>query len=229
MAFLTTGSEVVDSDSRLPAGKIRNSNAHVIRGLIAEAHCIPVPLGNAPDDLQAIVGKMREGFTGDALITCGGVSVGPLDLIPEALATTGCSISVRKVWIKPGMPFCFASGPQSHPIPIFCLPGNPVSAMVTFLEFVRPALETMSGTTGVDRTFELSASLEHDIVKNDSKLHLMRGIATLSRSSISVRSTGSQNSAVLTSLSKANCLIRIPEEVRSLKKGDSVHIELLSR
>ncbi len=110
--------------------------------------------------------------------------------------------------------------------PVFGLPGNPVSSMVTFLQFVRPALSRMMGRA-VEPPLRLHAILEEEIRKLDGKRHFVRGILTSEDGTIHVRTTGSQVSNILTSLSRADCLIVLPEERNHFPKGDDVEVELL--
>ncbi|MGH2569391.1 MAG: molybdopterin molybdenumtransferase MoeA, partial [Bacteroidota bacterium] len=109
---------------------------------------------------------------------------------------------------------------------VFGLPGNPVSTMVTFLQFVRPALYRMTGREG-SAPFSLKAVLEHDLPKKDGKRHFVRGIVRNENHRLLVQSTGTQSSGVLTSMTKANCFIVMPEDSAGMKAGEDVEIELL--
>jgi molybdopterin molybdotransferase len=159
----------------------------------------------------------------DLLVTTGGVSVGKYDLVKEVLGEMGVEILFWKVNIKPGMPLLFAwhSG-----IPVFGLPGNPVSSMVTFLQFVKPALRRMMGFSA-EPDLMLKAKLAHDFTKTDRKRHFLRGVYGRQDGEGVVRTTGSQVSNVMTSLTLANCLIIIPEEVEFIRAGEEVEVEFL--
>ena len=229
VALLTTGSEIVGVEEPLAPGKIRNSNAYTLWGLVVESGGNPVDLGKAGDDEEEIRSKIELGLQNDVLVTSGGVSVGKHDLVLHVLKELGVAIQFWKVNIKPGMPMAFGlyRSAQSRIVPVFALPGNPVSTMVTFLQFVRPALTRMSGGVDDKPSLKLSAKLEHDIPKTDEKRHFSRGIVRNVQGNLFVRTTGSQSSGMLSSLVIANCLIVIPEERKDLKAGDEVEIELL--
>ncbi len=111
--------------------------------------------------------------------------------------------------------------------PVFGLPGNPVSTMVTFLQFVKPALMKMMGHDPIGTSLKFHAKLEHEIKKSDGKRHYMRGIIQYNTGSFTVRSAGSQVSNILSSLANANCLIIVPEEKEHVRAGEEVEIELL--
>jgi len=229
VAVLPTGDELVDAGEPLGPGQIRNSNAYTLEGLIAGNSCVPENLGIARDDESDLREKILRGLETDALVTSGGVSVGDRDHVLEILKSLGVEIMFWKVNIKPGMPMAFglyrhASGRR---IPVFALPGNPVSSVVTFLQFVRPGLERIGGLSQSSQPVRFSAVLKNDLKKMDGKRHFVRGICRNEKTGLFVESTRTQSSGVLTSLSDANCLIVIPEEVRNPKAGDTVEVELL--
>lgn len=224
VAILTTGNEIVEVHQPLTGGKIRNSNAYTLMALVDEIGAEAINLGIAKDDRMELKNKILEGLNADALITSGGVSVGKYDLVMDVLKEVGVEIKFWKVNIKPGMPLLFGISRGNY---VFGLPGNPVSTMVTFLKFVKPALLKMTGRSEVDSGFKLHAKLEHEIKKTDGKRHFVRGILENRNGVLIVRSTGSQISNVLTSLAKANCLIIIPEEKEVVAAGEEVEVELL--
>ncbi len=223
VALLTTGAELIPAGGNLVDGKIRDSNAVVLSGLLHEMGCSVMGLGIAADDRAALAEKMRRGLEADALITSGGVSVGKFDLVPEVAKELGVEIKFRKVNIKPGMPLLFGMRGETA---VFGLPGNPVSSMVTFLQFVRPALWKMKGRQPVE-PLRLRAHLGEPITKHDGKRHFIRGMLQTIDGRPSVRPTGSQVSHILSSLVKADCLIIVPEEITELPSGAEVEIELL--
>ncbi|HLF20067.1 MAG TPA: gephyrin-like molybdotransferase Glp, partial [Bacteroidota bacterium] len=228
VAILTSGNELVAVDSKLEPGKIRNSNAYSLLGLVKQALCMPVDLGIVPDDEEILSRKIKEGLTHDALITSGGVSVGKYDLMLKALENVGV---VRKFWkvnIKPGGPFAFSVYiRKDQKIPVFSLPGNPVSTVVTFLELVLPGLMRLTGISSPSKRLQLRARLDHDIRKNDKKRHFSRGILRNEGGELFVKTTGPQSSGILTSMVLANCLIVIPEDQQDLKAGELVDVEIL--
>ncbi|MEX1138533.1 MAG: gephyrin-like molybdotransferase Glp [Bacteroidota bacterium] len=227
-ALLCTGNEVVDLDRAPGPGQIWNSNAFTLRGVLQNCGIRVVDLGIVADEKEQLAARLREALTHDAVITSGGVSVGKYDLVPDVLKSLGVEIKFWKLNIKPGMPMAFGIGtPDSRPVPVFALPGNPVSTLVTFDQFVRPGLEKLSGVESPEPRLRIKAALEEPIQKKDGKRHFIRGIARNAGDGIVVTTTGTQSSGVLMSLVKANCLIILPEESGSLNKGDVVEIEML--
>jgi molybdopterin molybdotransferase len=230
VAILTSGDEVVDVDEPLRPGKIRNSNAYTLYALLEEDSCEPIDLGRARDDEAELRSKISEGLTCDLLVTSGGVSVGKHDLVLKTLKELGVQIKFWKVNIRPGMPMAFGiyQAPESVVRTlVFALPGNPVSTMVTYMQFVRPALRKMTGSLETTQPFHLLARLEHDVIKQDGKRHFTRGILRNEKGQFFVRTTGSQSSGVLSSLVAANCLVIIPEESAEIKAGCDIEVELL--
>ncbi len=224
VAVLATGNELTEVGQPLRPGKIRNSNSFTLSNLIMESGGIPIDLGIARDNREEIRDKLLQGLESDLLVSSGGVSVGEYDLVQEVMEEIGVEVRFWKVNIKPGMPLLF--GMHKHK-PVFGLPGNPVSTMVTFLKFVKPALRKMLGILKLEKELRLRAELVHDVRKTDGKRHFVRGILETRNGALKVSTTGSQSSGVLTSLVKANCLIVLPEESQSFKKGDTVEVELL--
>ncbi|MBI4547660.1 MAG: molybdopterin molybdotransferase MoeA, partial [Ignavibacteriae bacterium] len=224
VSILTTGNEVVEIHQSLPEGKIRNSNAYTLGALVQELGCEAKNIGIAQDDRNDLRNKINEGLKYDMLITSGGVSVGKYDLVLDVLKELGVEIKFWKVNIKPGMPLLFG---MYHEKPVFGLPGNPVSTMVTFLQFVKPALLKMMGHRAVETGLRIHARLDEDIRKTDGKRHFVRGILESRNGSLIVRTTGLQVSNLFTSLSKANCLIILPEEAEHIRAGEEIEVELL--
>lgn len=224
VAVLATGNELVELDKPLPDGKIRNSNAYVLQALVQQCGGECINLGIAHDERSELREKIAEGLKADVLITSGGVSIGKYDLVIEVLKEVGVDIRFWKVNIKPGMPLLFGVRSGHY---VFGLPGNPVSTMVTFLKFVKPALLKLMGHQTLDASLKVHATLQHEITKSDGKRHFVRGILESQNRALTVRSTGSQASNVLSSLTMANCLIILPEEKSHFNKGEEVEIELL--
>lgn len=228
VAILTTGNELVEIDQKPQLGQIRNSNAYSLCGLIEESGAEPVNLGTARDNEDELLEKLREGLQHDVLVTSGGVSVGAYDYVLKTLEHIGVEVKFWKVKIKPGMPLVFGvyrDNERRRDIPVFGLPGNPVSTMVTFLQFVRPAIFKMMGRED-GQQIRLIATLEHDFQKKDSKRHFVRGIVRNEKNRLFVQSTGTQSSGALTSMAKANCLMVISEQQMEIKAGEEVEIEL---
>lgn len=227
-ALLCTGNEVVDPDRTPGPGQIWNSNSFTLRGAIQNCGTSVVDLGIVADEKEQLAARLREALTHDAVITSGGVSVGKLDLVLDVLRSLGVEIKFWKLNIKPGMPMAFGvASVDGRNVPVFALPGNPVSTLVTFDQFVRPGLEQLSGIGSPEPRLRIKATLEEPVQKKDGKRHFIRGIARNVGDGIVVTTTGTQSSGVLMSLVKANCLIILPEESGSLIKGDVVEIEML--
>ena len=159
VAVLATGDEVVEVGRRLGPGKIRSSNSYTLLNQVSECGGIPKNLGIAGDNLRELKGKIRAGLGCDMLITSGGVSVGDYDLVKDALVQLGTNIHFWKVAMRPGKPLVFGA---VKGIPVFGLPGNPVSSMVSFEVFVRPAILKMLGQAA-DNEKVVDAVLEEDI------------------------------------------------------------------
>lgn len=223
VAVLTTGDELVDIDRPLGDGTIRDSNRYLLSLLVRDAGGDPVMLGRVRDERGELEAALRKGLSFDMLLTSGGVSVGDRDIVKEVLASLGMVTKFWKVNIKPGMPLLFG---LRGPTVIFGLPGNPVSTLVTFLQFVRPAVRKMSGRNDVVPP-RLRATLKHPVEKKDGKLHYMRGVLENREGVLRVESTGPQVSNLLSSLTKANCLIIIPADCELMNAGDQVEVELL--
>ncbi len=142
VAILSTGDEIVETGFPLGPGQIWSSNSHALAALVTAAGAVPVTLGNVRDDPAAIGAAFREALRCDVLISTGGVSVGDFDHVKPVLAELGLAMDFWRVAMKPGKPLAFGTLGGK---PVFGLPGNPVSCMVNFLEFVRPLLRTMQG------------------------------------------------------------------------------------
>lgn len=229
VAVITTGDELIDVSEQPKPGQIRNSNAWTLAELLRRSHAEPVILERVQDSRGELSAAIRKGLLHDAVITTGGISVGTYDMVLEILKAEGVEIDFWKINVKPGMPVAFGlkrTGSRP-PVPVFALPGNPVSAMVTFLQFVRPGMERLSGVEAPASPLRIHAFLGEEIRKKDGKRHFVRGIAANEGDRIVVRPTGSQSSGVLTSMVAANCLILIPEEMKNPTAGDPVEIELL--
>jgi molybdopterin molybdotransferase len=221
VAVLATGNELVDAALVPVAGQIRNSNGPLLCGLAGQVGARGVPLGIARDDSAHLRKHVEFGLTHDLLVLSGGVSAGVLDLVPQVLAEVGVKQVFHKVNLKPGKPLWFGVKEQTL---IFGLPGNPVSSLVCFELFVRPALEKLSGRQpkGLPRR---AARLTQD--------HKQRGDrptywpAHCNESSNDVTPLDWQGSGDLRTLTDANCLIHFPAGDRLFAAGDEVNVLLL--
>jgi molybdopterin molybdotransferase len=220
VAILATGDEIADLGDAEVNDKIINSNSYTLAGQIIEAGGIPLLLGVAPDDRQEISQRFASGLQANMLITSGGVSVGDFDYVRECLEAAGFAVRFWTVALRPGSPVTFGTVGQ---VPVFSLPGNPVASMVTFELFVRPALLKMHGHTELFRPRH-PAIVQDEVEKRRGVRTFLRGVLSQQGGQSVVTTTGPQGSGILRSMSLANCLIDIPEEVERLQPGDTVQI-----
>ncbi len=225
VAILSTGDELADLDESFDEHKIVNSNSYGIAAAVQESGGIPVLLGIAKDDPDSLKDKIRQGLTCDILVLSGGVSMGDYDFTKPVFAELGADMNFWKLAIRPGQPVAFGKIQGKL---AFGLPGNPVSSMVTFDQLVRPAMLKMGGHRKWERPV-VKALFQESFSKHTDRRHFLRGILQQENGVLTVRTTGGQGSGILTSMVKANGFIDVPEEVESLKPGDSVNVQLLSR
>jgi molybdopterin molybdotransferase len=228
IGVLSTGDELFSGDGRLPPGKIRDANRHTLLALGRREGWNCVDLGIVGDDENALVEVLTQGATTcDAIVTSGGVSVGDLDLVRVVLEKMSAGkMRWMQVAIRPAKPFAFGVLGDSD-TPVFGLPGNPVSAMVSFELFVRPALRLMGGHRDLHRPV-ICASTEGDLNRSpDGKLHLLRGVVSLAQGGgFRVRTNDGQESHQLKSMAEANALILLPDGTGA-RCGESVDVLLL--
>jgi molybdenum cofactor synthesis domain-containing protein len=222
VGVLSTGDELVEEGPLTP-GQIRDSNRPMLLAMLREADVEPINLGIARDDEARIVSILEDAFTRcDAVITSGGVSVGDYDYVKAALDRFG-ALEWRQVAIKPAKPLAFG---VVQGTPVFGLPGNPVSSLVSFELFARPALLQMMGHPNRFRP-EVRARAEHDFRRRpDGKLHLDRVRVTWSGEGYRASTTGAQASNVLSATAAANGLALIPDG-DGVHEGDPVTVMLL--
>jgi len=231
VAILSTGNELVEVGQPLPTGKIYNSNSYSVAALVRRYGGIPRMLGIALDSEDSLVEALRRGLDADMLITSGGVSVGDYDVVKDVLAKEG-EIGFWTVRMKPGKPLAFGTirgvDKQGAPrrIPHLGLPGNPVSSMVTFEMFARPAIFKMMGKKNWAKP-TVEAVLEDGIVNTDGRRVFTRAIIEKREGRYFARLTGPQGSGVLTSMSQANGLAIVPEDWAEARPGDIVRVLML--
>ena len=221
VSLLSTGDELCNPDQPLVAGKIHDANRFFLRALLDSTNIEIDDLGIVADSLDCLGAALDRAMQSDILISSGGVSVGEADMLKQALASNG-ELQLWKILMKPGKPLTF--GELRSGTRLFGLPGNPVSAMVTFTVFVAPAIRQMLGMQRQTQ-MPLKAICQDNLAKQPGRMELQRGIMTaLDDGSLSVKSTGQQDSHILTSLAAANCLIKLPLESDGAKIGDDVYI-----
>lgn len=221
VAILATGDEIADPGDPDNHDKILNSNSYTLAGQVAEAGGVPVLLGVAEDRREVIRERLASGLRADVLITSGGVSVGQFDYVRECLDTLDFEARFHTVAMRPGSPITFGLVGQ---VPVFSLPGNPVASMVTFELFVRPALLKMTGHQALFRP-RMAAVLQDGVEKRRGVRTFLRGVLSQDDAPPpTVTTTGPQGSGILRSMSLANCLIDIPEDVERLSPGDTIEV-----
>jgi molybdopterin molybdotransferase len=220
VAIVSTGDELARPGMVPEAGQIYESNSIMLRALALQAGAEIAFVDHSPDELKTMTNLFRRGLEYDALIVSGGVSVGDRDLVQPALRALGAEIDLWRVAIKPGKPFLLARAGNGL---VFGLPGNPVSAFVTFLKLVRPAILKWSGAA--DDLLDLrkvSARLTSALTNEDRRPHYLRGRVENGE----FRIIGRQESHALFGLSRANALLRM-EAGGKFSAGDNVLVELL--
>lgn len=222
VGILATGDELVDLDQPLGPGQVRDSNEYSLAALVLRYGGIPVRLGIARDRAEEIRRKLEEGCTAavDLFLTSAGVSVGAHDWMTEVLAQEG-DLELWKVAIRPGKPLAFGN---FRGVPLLGLPGNPVSAAVTFELFARPALLIMQGRSRWAKP-TLEVILEEDLA-SDERTSFLRAVVSRREGAYYARTTGPQGSHVLTSLSRANALVIVPAGAR-LRAGERAQAQML--
>jgi molybdopterin molybdotransferase len=231
VAILATGDEVVDITQSLPRGKIYNSNSYSLAALVLRYGGIPQILGIAADVEDSLLKRLHMGLDADMLVTSGGVSLGDYDIVRDVLAKEG-EIVFWQVRQKPGKPLAFgminalAEGGGARKIPLFGLAGNPVSAMLNFELFARPAMLKMMGRKNLSKPV-IEAIIEEPIKNTDGRRIFARAVVRKRDGKYFARLTGPQGSGILTSMTLANGLVVVPEDNPGVEKGDSVSVIML--
>ena len=222
VAFFSTGDELRSIGETLGDGDIYDSNRYSLYGLLKNLDVEVIDMGVIPDDRLAIEEAFNTAASvSDAVITSGGVSVGEADFVKETLEKVG-QINFWKISMKPGKPLAFGSIANSL---FFGLPGNPVSVIATFYQFVQPALKRMKGQDIV-LPLVIKARTTELLKKRPGRTDFQRGILEQSESGeLTVRNAGAQASHVLTSMSRANCFMVIPAESGSIEAGEMVDVQ----
>jgi molybdopterin molybdotransferase len=221
VTVIATGNELVEPGGQLVPGQIFESNAIMLAAAAREAGCAAVQYPIVRDDTSAVLAAVTDALTSaDLLITSGGVSMGgEHDVVKAALSTLG-TVTFRRVALQPGMPQGFGTvGPAATPI--FTLPGNPVSAYVSFCLFVQPALDAMQGVFR-ERAKRAPVTLAESVRSPAGRRSYLRGV--LDSDAGLVTPVAGQASHQLANLARANALIIVPEELTSLEAGASVDV-----
>jgi molybdopterin molybdotransferase len=226
VAVLSTGDELLQPGDERRPGKIYDSNLTSLCALVRDFGGIPVPLGTAKDNVEDVTERIRQGLEADLILTSAGVSRGDYDVVKLVLAREG-DIDFWTVNMRPGKPLAFgAIRSGGRIVPHIGLPGNPVSSMIAFEIFGRPALFTMLGRSDWARPVVRARSLDR-ISMADSRRFYARCILRRDASGFTVSLTGSQGSGVLTGLARADALAVVPEGHADVQPGDEVDVMLL--
>ncbi len=245
VAILATGDELVPIGEPVTPGKIRNSNEYSNAAAVLKAGGIPIQLGIARDNVEDLTRKIRAGLDAraDLFITSAGVSVGDYDVVKDVLNREG-QMHFWQVAMKPGKPLAFGliGDAQSHGnqsvstgegmrdrasgVPLLGLPGNPVSAIVSFEVFARPAILTMLGKTKFERP-SVEAILQEEVHNTAGRRNYIRVMLEKTRDGYIARTTGEQGSGILTSIVRANGLLAMPEDLLVLRPGARVRVYML--
>jgi len=225
VAILCTGDELVDVDGDLDGVKIISSNSYTLAAQVKDCGAMPLQLGIAKDRKEEIGEKLHQGIRADVLISSAGVSMGDYDFVKDVMKQLGMEMIFWKVAMRPGQPLAFGTIREK---PVFGLPGNPVSSMISFEQFVRPSLLKMMGCRHIFRPV-VEATLKEEIKKMVGRRYFVRGAVSLERDQYVVTTTGEQGSGILRSMVKANGLIVIPEDREIVRAGEKVKVQLLDR
>ncbi len=220
LAVIATGDEIVEPGKPKRPGQIRNANGPALTAMAAESGAEAVYLGIARDRQSSLAAKLRRAKAADILVLSGGVSVGDYDLVKSELEASGVRPVFWQVRIKPGKPVFF--GVRSRQL-VFGLPGNPTSAMVTFLLFVRPAVDRMLGRA-VPGPAAGRAVLASDIVLKPGRTQFLRGVLMREGPGLRVAPYTDQKSGVLRSMVHSRVLIAVPADVSRIEAGREVDI-----
>ncbi|MDX1573391.1 MAG: bifunctional molybdopterin-guanine dinucleotide biosynthesis adaptor protein MobB/molybdopterin molybdotransferase MoeA [Methylophaga sp.] len=222
VAFFSTGDELKSIGETLSPGDIYDSNRYTLFAMLKQAGTDILDMGVVKDNPEAIrIALQSAADNADVVITSGGVSVGDADYIKPLLAELG-QVNFWKIAMKPGRPLTFGYLLNT---PFFGLPGNPVSVMVTFYQFVLPALQKISGAT-INAALLLPAIAAEPIRKRPGRFEFQRGVMeTTDNGQLTVRMTGGQGSGILSSMSQANCFILLDEDCDGINAGDLVTIQ----
>ncbi|MCB8988244.1 MAG: molybdopterin molybdotransferase MoeA [Ardenticatenaceae bacterium] len=217
VAILSTGDELVAVDQPLTPGKIRNSNGYAQAAQVAALGAVPVMLGIAGDTETAVRARLQAGLEAgvDLFVSSAGVSVGAYDVVKKVLEQEG-QVGFWRVRMRPGKPLAYG---RYWGVPYLGLPGNPVSAMVSFERFARAAILKMAGHTQFERP-QVTAVLQDDIHSDGRESYIRAVVSRAGDGRYLAATTGSQGSHIMTSLVKANALLIVPEGVTQVNAGE---------
>ncbi len=227
VAILSTGNELLYPGDEYAPGKIYDSNSYSVAASVRRYGGVPLQLGIARDNLDSMNSKLAEGLKADMLITSAGVSKGDYDMVKDVLAQHG-HIDFWSVRMRPGKPLAFGllHAEDGRKVPHLGLPGNPVSAMVTFEQFGRAAIHKMMGKSGIQKP-RIEAVLDEPIYNTDGRRVYARAMISKENGAYRARLTGNQGSNLLTSMAGANGLAVCPEDLPLKEPGEIVEVQML--
>ncbi|MDR1529516.1 MAG: molybdopterin molybdotransferase MoeA [Burkholderiales bacterium] len=224
VAFFSTGDELTPLGAPLAAGQIYDSNRYSLYGMLRQLEVTPIDLGAVPDTPDALDRMLTDAAqNADVVISIGGVSVGDADFVKEVLKKRGKILS-WKLAMKPGKPLAYGVLGNAH---FFGLPGNPVSAMVTFYQFVREALLILQGQIVPSPTL-WRATLTASVKKSAGRTEFQRGVCENRGGQMVVTPAPEQGSGILSSMTRANCFIVLQRETGKLSAGETVDIQMFT-
>ena len=228
VAVITTGDELVDVAEALGPGQIRDANLHSLCAQVRACGAIPLPVPRVRDDAGTLEAALRDALEhADAVITNGGISMGEYDHIRPVMERLGIRQLFWQVAQKPGKPMAFSLADDK---PIFGVPGNPVSALICFEEYVRPALRKMMGHALLHRPQREARWAEpQKKAADDHRVHFHRVLLKEEDGRLWASSTGPQGSGILTSMTRANALALLAAEDHDVKRGDPVTVHLMDQ
>jgi len=223
VAVLATGNELVDIDENSSPWTIINSNSYSIAAQVMDLGALTMQMGIAKDEREDLAAKFQTALRADVVISSGGVSVGDYDLVKDIMKELGSKMQFWQVAMRPGRPLVYGTIGN---ILLFGLPGNPVSSMISFEQFIRPALLKMMGHKKIFRK-AVKAILKENIEKRKGLTHFIRAIVSFTDGRYTASTTGEQGSGILKSMVMANGLIVASEDAESIKAGSEVLVQLL--
>ena len=222
VAIIASGDEIADIDqaAEIRSGrKTASSNSYTLHALIRDSGAVPVPMGIAADTLDSVREKLeRAAAETDLIVSTAGVSVGEHDFVRDALLSLNATLDFWRVRMRPGSPLGFAHVGR---VPWIGLPGNPVSTMVCYELYVRPAVRRMQGHRALFRR-PLPVTLSETVKTSGKLTHFLRAIVTEKNGRWLAKLTGPQGSGILTSMAAANALLIVPEELNEVQSGESL-------
>jgi len=223
VAFFSTGDELVSIGTQPGEGQIFDSNRYTLHGMLTRLGCEVLDMGVVRDDPKLLEKAFHDAAAAaDVVITSGGVSVGEADFVKDLLDRLG-EVVFWKIAMKPGRPLAYGKIGAAH---FFGLPGNPVSVMVTFYQFVRDALLVLSGRDPVPPLPTFKVTCTSSLKKAPGRTEFQRGILNQDAAgNWSVRVTGEQGSGILRSMSEANCFIILPDNQGNVAAGTLVEVQ----